>query len=594
LVTPVLGTPTSATLTNATGLPLTTGVTGTLPTANGGTNLGGATPFTSGGVVYASSSSALATGSALTFDGTNLGVGIATGLAKLHLYGSGQIGIVESSGNYTTTGSGYLRWKDVSGNAAFVGYGGNANNFDIFNALNGAITFNTNSAEVGRFTSTGLGIGTSSPAYKLQVNGTINTAYSPTNTLGGGTLAYISNASTTNGTDATLRFDALGSASPAASSISGIHTGDGQSALTFGTRPDGSTSVLERLRIDSAGNAGLGTTSPNQTGFTAPVLSITNGTSGILELIGTQAANGTVGQIAFYNTSSSVRIAQILGVRSGANNSGALTFQTNNAGTLGEVGRFESSGNLLVGGTSNAVGARFISENASGNQLGLRYTSVATWYNSVDSSGNYIWTKDGTNIGRFDSSGNLLVGTTSGSTHSIDKSIENDYSLNIRNTATANTYGITSRFPNASPNGAGNQFLICSDSSATRMLVYSNGGIANYAANNVILSDRREKINFEPAKSYLDVICAIPVQTFNYVDQNRETDDGLTLGVVAQDVQAVAPELVTESNWGTEEEPKMRLSIYQTDLQYALMKCIQEQQTIITQLTARITALESA
>ena len=126
------------------------------------------------------------------------------------------------------------------------------------------------------------------------------------------------------------------------------------------------------------------------------------------------------------------------------------------------------------------------------------------------------------------------------------------------------------------PNGTSNEFIYCQDSTALRMSVRSNGGIANYTANNVVLSDRREKTNFAPATSYLDKICAIPVQTFNYIDQNMEEDGGLTLGVVAQDVQAVAPELVTEGNWGTKENPKMRFEIYQTDLQYALMKALQE------------------
>ena len=68
LVTPTLGTPASGTMTNVTGLPLTTGVTGILPSANGGTgvNNGSNTITIAGNVIYAGAFSVTLTATATT------------------------------------------------------------------------------------------------------------------------------------------------------------------------------------------------------------------------------------------------------------------------------------------------------------------------------------------------------------------------------------------------------------------------------------------------------------------------------------------------------------------------------------------------
>jgi hypothetical protein len=117
------------------------------------------------------------------------------------------------------------------------------------------LIFNTNNTEVARIDSSGnVGIGTSSPAVKLQI-GSSSTSTQSENIDMWGTLAG------SNGDIGRLRFynvNAFGNKIVA--QVSGARDGNNYGgALLFSTGTQADTTLTERVRIDSSGNVGIGT-----------------------------------------------------------------------------------------------------------------------------------------------------------------------------------------------------------------------------------------------------------------------------------------------------------------------------------------------
>jgi len=333
---------------------------GVLTLSNNPTFSGG----TANGVLFLNGSKVATSGSALTFDGTTLNAAGSTRSFRATADSGTAYASLFSDGVYAFGTDLYLSAP--------------ASKF---------IAFFANATEQMRLTSTGLGIGTVSPGGKFNVDFgnfvgvgarfQFNSSNIPLciNALNNSGDAYISwNAAAKSGSNTSTYVITSG-----ATKIEG-----GGSQLIFYNAPSGTAGTditfTERMRLDSSGNLGIGTSSP----------------AGILNI---KTSNG---QLLVQNGTSANQM-RISALNNAGNANAALIFE----GYSSEYGRFDSSGNLGIGTTSPA---EKLTVNGG---IGLQRSGTQYWHYAVNASNALVFTRSSVaDRLTLDSDGNLGLGVT--------------------------------------------------------------------------------------------------------------------------------------------------------------------------------------
>ena len=128
--------------------------------------------------------------------------------------------------------------------------------------------------------------------------------------------------------------------------------------------------------------------------------------------------------------------------------------------------------------------------------------------------------------------------------------------------------------------------------SSQSMLIRGNGNVENSLGGYGTISDIKLKENVVDATSKLDEITKLKVRNYNLIGSDIKQ-----IGFVAQEIEQVFPNIVSESSDLDENGNDLGTvtkTVKTSVLIPILVKAIQEQQALITSLTARITALEGA
>ena len=359
----------------------------------------------------------------------------------------------------------------------------------------------------------------------------------------------------------------------------------------------------EVARFDSSGNFGIGTASP------ATKLHVVGSGNPTITLAGSDGAYSSI----FNMNSSSGGVSEIAA-------SQVLKLSTNGS----ERARIDSSGNLGLGVTPSAwgssykamqlgsLGAAGISIAGNDASIGTNYylntsnnITYATndriaylsmysgefrFYNSPTGTANTTATLTQRLI--LDTSGRLSTtgASTFGATINVQELSDAAVVLNAWAGTSSYTGNIIYSFTNSS--GTGFNFYQCNSFTGLQFKVRGDGTV--YAQNTTIqsASDVRIKENIVNSTDGLNVITALRTVRFDFKEgfgNNRKNQ----LGFIAQEIEQIFPDAV--DIWGESDDPEDPYkSVGPSALIPVLVKAIQEQQAIITTLTARITALESA